>query len=168
MPLFADVIVALALVVVAVVATISTRRVRQVNRRFRMLDEISRIAELGSTLDETLEAIVGIIVPELGDICAIDVIEDDRVRRAALQVDGPDAEEIARRLLERGPRLQEQVASDASRGRQEPLLFELRSEEDLREFAADEEDLEFLRSLGIRSGVTLELRARGRATGVLT
>ena len=115
MPLFADVIVALALVVVAVVATISTRRVRQVNRRFRMLDEISRIAELGSTLDETLEAIVGIIVPELGDICAIDVIEDDRVRRAALQVDGPDAEEIARRLLERGPRLQEQVASDASR-----------------------------------------------------
>ncbi|HKH64252.1 MAG TPA: SpoIIE family protein phosphatase [Solirubrobacterales bacterium] len=168
MPLFADVIVALALVAVAVVATISTRKVRQVNRRFRMFDEISRVAELGSTLDETLEAIVGIIVPELGDICAIDVIEDDQVRRAALRVDGPDADEIAARLLERGPRLQEQVASDASRGQQEPLLFELRSEEDLREFASDDEDLAFLRSLGIRSGVTVELRARGRPTGVLT
>ncbi|MFL5832550.1 MAG: SpoIIE family protein phosphatase [Solirubrobacterales bacterium] len=168
MPLYADVIVALALVVVAVVATISTRKVRQVNRRFRMLDEISRVADLGSSLDETLEAIVGIIVPELGDICAIDVIEGDRVRRAALRVDGPDADEIAARLLERGPRLQEQVASDASRGRQEPLLFELRSEADLREFAADEDDLEFLRGLGIRSGVSVELRARGRPTGVLT
>jgi len=168
MPLYADVIVALALVAVAVVATISTRKVRQVNRRFRMLDEISRVADGGSTLDETLEAIVGIIVPELGDICAIDVIEDDRVRRAALRVDGPDAEEISARLRERGPRLQEQVASDASRGRQEPLLFELRSEEDLREFASDDEDLAFLRSLGIRSGVTVELRARGRPTGVLT
>jgi serine phosphatase RsbU (regulator of sigma subunit) len=168
MPLFADIIVALALVVVAVVATISTRKVRQVNRRFRMFDEISRVAELGSSLDETLEAIVGIIVPELGDICAIDVIEDDQVRRAALRVDGPDADEVAARLLERGPRLQEQVASDASRGQQEPLLFELRTEEDLREFASDDEDLAFLRSLGIRSGVTVELRARGRPTGVLT
>jgi serine phosphatase RsbU (regulator of sigma subunit)/ketosteroid isomerase-like protein len=168
MPLFADIIVALALIVAAVVATISTRKVRQVNRRFRMLDEISRVADMGSSLDETLEAITGIIVPEMGDICAIDVIERDRVRRAALRVEGPDAEAIAARLLERGPRLQEQVASDASHGRQEPLLFELRSEEDLREFAADEDDLAFLRSLGIRSGVTVELRARGRPTGVLT
>jgi len=168
MPLFADIVVALALVVVAIVATISTKKVRQVNRRFRMLDEISRVADEGATLDETLEAIVAIIVPEMGDICAIDVIEGDRVRRAALQVDGPDSKQIADRLMERGPRLQAQVASDASRGRQEPLRFDLRSDEDLREFAEDDEDLLFLQGLGIRSGVTVELRARGRPTGVLT
>ena len=58
---------------------------RQVNRRFRMLDEISRVADGGRSLDETLDAIAKIIVPELGDICAIDVIEDDRVRRAAMR-----------------------------------------------------------------------------------
>lgn len=168
MPLPADIVVALALVVVAIVATISTKKVRQVNRRFRMLDEISRVADEGAGLDETLEAIATIIVPEMGDICAIDVIEGDRVRRAALEVDGPDAEQIAARLLERGPRLQTQVASDASRERQEPLRFDLRSDEDLREFAADDEDLQFLRGLGVRSGVTVELRARGRPTGVLT
>jgi serine phosphatase RsbU (regulator of sigma subunit)/ketosteroid isomerase-like protein len=168
MPLYADVIVALALVVVAVVATVSTRKVRQTNRRFRMLDEISRVADGGLPLDETLDAIAGIIVPELGDICAIDVIEDDAVRRAALRADGPDAAAIAARLKARGPRMQEQIASDASRERQEPRRFELRSEEDLRRFASDEEDLEFLRSLGVRSGVTVELRARGRPTGVLT
>jgi serine phosphatase RsbU (regulator of sigma subunit) len=168
MPLFADVIVASALVVVAIVATISTRKVRQVNRRFRMLDDISRVADGGMPLDETLEAITEIIVPELGDICAIDVIEDGSVRRAALRADGPDAGAIAAGLKARGPRLQEQIASDAGRERQEPRRFELRSEEDLREFASDEEDLEFLRSLGVRSGVTVELRARGRPTGVLT
>jgi serine phosphatase RsbU (regulator of sigma subunit) len=168
MPLFADVIVALALVVVAVVATISTKKVRQINRRFRMLDEISRVADGGLPLDETLEAIAGIIVPELGDICAIDVIEDGSVRRAALRADGPDAAAIVAGLKARGPRLQEQIASDASRERQEPRRFELRSEEDLREFASDEEDLDFLRSLGVRAGVTVELRARGRPTGVLT
>ncbi|MDX6635813.1 MAG: hypothetical protein QOF06_2016 [Solirubrobacterales bacterium] len=168
MPLFADVIVALALVMVAVVATVSTRKVRQTNRRFRLLDEISRVADGGLPLDETLDAIAEIIVPELGDICAIDVIEDDSVRRAALRADGPDAAVIAARLKARGPRMQEQIASDASRKRQEPRRFELRSEEDLREFASDEEDLEFLHSLGVRSGVTVELRARGRPTGVLT
>jgi serine phosphatase RsbU (regulator of sigma subunit) len=168
MPLYADVIVAVALVVAAVVAIISTKKVRQTNRRFRMLDEISRVADGGMPLDETLDAIAEIIVPELGDICAIDVIEDGAVRRAALRADGPDAAEVVARLKARGPRLQEQIASDASRERQEPRRFELRSDEDLREFAADDEDLEFLRSLGVLSGVTVELRARGRPTGVLT
>jgi serine phosphatase RsbU (regulator of sigma subunit)/ketosteroid isomerase-like protein len=168
MPLYADVIVALALVAVAIVATISTKKVRQVNRRFRMLDEISRIADEGMTLDETLEEITEVIVPELGDICAIDVIEEEGVRRAALQADGPDATEIAERLKARGPRLQSEIASKASRERQEPRRFELKTREDLREFASDEEDLEFLTSLGVRSGVTVELRARGRPTGMLT
>lgn len=168
MPLYADVIVALALVVAAVVAIVSTRKVRRTNRRFRMLDEISGVADGDMPLDETLDAIAGIIVPELGDICAIDVIEDGSVRRAALRADGPDAATITARLKARGPRLQEQIASEASRGRQEPRRFELRSDEDLREFASDDEDLEFLRSLGVHSGVTVELRARGRPTGVLT
>jgi len=168
MPLYGDIIIALALVAVAVVATISTKKVRQVNRRFRMLDEISRVADEGMTLDETLESIVEIVVPELGDICAIDVIEEEGVRRAALRADGPDANEIAARLKARGPRLQEQIASEASRERQEPRRFELKTVEDLREFATDEEDLEFLTSLGVRSGVTVELRARGRPTGMLT
>ena len=126
MPLLADVIVASALVVVAIVAAISTRKVRQVNRRFRMLDEISRVADEGGTLDETLEAIVEIVVPEMGDICAIDVIEGDSVRRAALRADGPDAAAIADRLRTRGPRLQERMATDASRKRLEPRRFELR------------------------------------------
>jgi serine phosphatase RsbU (regulator of sigma subunit)/ketosteroid isomerase-like protein len=168
MPLYADLVIALALVAVAVVATVSTKKVRQVNRRFRLLDEISRVADEGKTLDETLGAITEIIVPELGDICAIDVIEEGVVRRAALQADGPDAAEIAARLMARGPRLQTEIASKASRERQEPRRFELKTKEDLREFATDEEDLEFLSSLGVRSGVTVELRARGRPTGMLT
>jgi serine phosphatase RsbU (regulator of sigma subunit)/ketosteroid isomerase-like protein len=168
MPLYGDIIVALALVVIAVVATISTKRVRLVNRRFRMLDEISRVADEGMMLDETLDAIAEIIVPELGDICAIDVIEDERMRRATLRVHGPDTAVIAERLKARGPRMQTQIASDANHERQEPRRFELRSIEDLREFAEDEKDLEFLHSLGVRSGVTVELRARGRPTGMLT
>jgi serine phosphatase RsbU (regulator of sigma subunit)/ketosteroid isomerase-like protein len=168
MPLFADVVVASALVVVAIVAAISTAKVRQVNRRFRLFDEISRAAEEGRSLDETLGAIAGMVVPEFGDICAIDVIEDEQVRRAAVRASGPDAEAIEAGLTARRPELQAQMASDASRERQQPRLLELSSDEELRAYATDEEDFEFIRSLGVRSMVTLELRARGRPTGLLT
>ncbi len=168
MPLYADVVVALALVVVAVVAAISTAKVRQVNRRFRMLDEISTVADEGGSLDETLEAIARIIVPELGDICAIDVIEEDRVRRAAVRAAGPEAAAIEARLKARKPQIQEQMASAANLERQEPRLIEFSNAEELREYASDEEDFEFVRGLGVRSMMTLELRARGRPTGLLT
>ena len=70
---------------------------RQVNRRFRMLDEISARRRRGRSLDETLDAIAAIVVPELGDICAIDVIEGDRVRRAAGTADGPEAPRRSKR-----------------------------------------------------------------------
>lgn len=168
MPFPADVVVALALVVVAVVASVSTAKVRQVNRRFRMLDEISGAADEGRSLDETLDVIAALVVPELGDICAIDVIEGNRVRRAAVTASGPDADAIEEKLKGRKPEIQEQMASAASRERQEPQLLEFSSEEELREFASDEEDFAFIRGLGVRSMMTLELRARGRPTGVLT
>jgi serine phosphatase RsbU (regulator of sigma subunit)/ketosteroid isomerase-like protein len=168
MPFFADVVVAVALVVVAVVAAISTAKVRQVNRRFRMLDEISRAADEGAVLDETLDAIAGILVPELSDLCAIDVIEGDLVRRVAVRAAGPEAATVEAGLKARVPQLQEQMASDASRERQEPRVFEFKNEEDLREFSADEDDFTFIRGLGVRSGMTVELRARGRPTGMLT
>ncbi|HET7121979.1 MAG TPA: SpoIIE family protein phosphatase [Solirubrobacterales bacterium] len=168
MPLLADIIVAAALVVTAIVAHISTKKVRQVNRRFRVLDEIARAAEDGGSLDETLEAIADILVPELGDFCAIDVIEAGEVRRAAVRVAGPDTSEVEAGLAARKPALQERMAAAAVSGRQEPRLFEYVNDAVLVDVAEDEEDLEFLRSLGIRSGLTLELRARGRPTGMLT
>ncbi|HEV2727827.1 MAG TPA: SpoIIE family protein phosphatase, partial [Solirubrobacterales bacterium] len=140
----------------------------RMNRRFQILDEIAHVVDEGGSLEETLEAITEILVPELGDFCTIDLIEDDRVRRAAARVSGPDAEANQARLAARPPALQAEMASEAGRGRVEPRFFEYVNEDVLRDVAADEEDLEFLRSLRIRSGVTVELRARGRATGMLT
>jgi serine phosphatase RsbU (regulator of sigma subunit)/ketosteroid isomerase-like protein len=164
-------VAAIALVVVlvaAVVTTLAVVQVRRVNRRFQVLDEITRVAEGGGSLEETLDKLAAVIVPELGDFCAIDLIEDGRVRRAATRVSGPDAEEIRAKLAARTPALQERIATAAAHEHQEPVFFEYVSEEDLRAVAEDEEDLEFLRSMRIRSGVTVELRARGRPTGLLS
>ncbi|HET9677237.1 MAG TPA: hypothetical protein VFP21_07020, partial [Solirubrobacterales bacterium] len=149
-------VAAIAFVVVlvaAVVTALALAQVRQVNRRFRMLDEVSRVPDEGGSLDETLEAIAAIVVPELADICAIDVIEGDHVRRAAVRASGPKAATIEAGLKARKPQLQEQMASEAARERQEPRLFEFSNDEELREYVSDEEDFQFIRGLGVRSGV---------------
>jgi serine phosphatase RsbU (regulator of sigma subunit) len=157
-----------ACVAMGVLVAIALARSRRVNRRFQILDDIARVADGGRSLEETLEAIAAILVPEFGDFCMIDVIEAERIRRAAVRVDGPEAAAIEQGLAERKPALQEHLAGAASVARQEPRFFERVTEADLREWAENEKDLRFLLSMGVRSFITLELRARARPTGVLS
>lgn len=158
----------LALVATTALAVVYRARSKRVSRRFQILDGIARVADGGRSLEETLDAIAEILVPEFGDFCTIDVLEKERIRRAAVRVDGPEAEAIEKGLAERKPALQERLADAASAVRQEPKFFERVAEADLRDVAQDEEDLEFLLAIGVRSFVTLELRARGRPTGMLS
>jgi serine phosphatase RsbU (regulator of sigma subunit)/ketosteroid isomerase-like protein len=164
---FAAIAVA-AVVVAGVVAALAFAQVRRVNRRFQVLDEIAQVVDVGGSLQETLEAIAAILVPEVGDFCTIDLIEEGGVRRAVARVSGPEAEANQARLAARPPVLQGQMASTATRERVEPRFFEYVDDQALRGVAADEEDFEFLRSLRIRAGLTVELRARGKPTGMLT
>ena len=157
-----------AVVVAAVFSALAALQVRRMNRRFQILDDIAHVVDAGVSLEETLDAISDILVPELGDFCAIDLIEDGRVRRVAARASGPNAEECEAALASRVPALQERMASAATHERVEPRFFEYVDDADLRDVAADEEDFQFLKSMRIRSGVTVELRARGHPTGMLT
>jgi serine phosphatase RsbU (regulator of sigma subunit)/ketosteroid isomerase-like protein len=160
--------VAIAFGAALVMVWVFHRRARQASRRFQILDDIAKVADGGRSLEETLDAITAILVPELGDFCTIDVIEDDRIRRAAVRADGPDAAAVEAGLAARPPTLQERMADAASTARQEPRFFERVTEADMRDIAEDDEDLTFLLQLGIRSGVAVELRARGKPTGMLS
>jgi serine phosphatase RsbU (regulator of sigma subunit)/ketosteroid isomerase-like protein len=157
-----------ATVVAVVVTALAAVQVRRMNRRFQILDDIAHIVDEGRSLEETLDAIGDILVPELGDFCTIDLIEDGRVRRVAARVSGPDAEENEAKLAARTPALQKRMASAATQARVEPRFFEYVDDADLRDVAADGGDFQFLKTLRIRSGVTVELRARARPTGMLT
>ncbi len=161
-------VVALAAVGLGALAAVYRSRSKQAARRLQILDEIASVADGGRSLEQTLDAITAILVPALGDFCTIDVIEEGRIRRAAVRVDGPEAEAIEKGLGERKPALQERLASAASVVRQEPKFFERVTEADLRPVAESEEDLQFLLSMNVRSFVTVELRARGRPTGMLS
>jgi serine phosphatase RsbU (regulator of sigma subunit) len=144
------------------------RRARQAQRRFEILGDVAAVSQAANSLEQTFEEICDILVPELADFCMIDVIEDGQPRRVAVRVAPGGNADAASRLKERPPSLPEAMLEDED-GSLEPRFYERISESDLRELAHDEaDDLDFLRSLGIRSAITLALQARGQVKGTLT
>jgi serine phosphatase RsbU (regulator of sigma subunit) len=150
-------------------AVLSVRE-RKANRRFRILAEIAAVSDAGGSLEDTFDAISGILVPELADFCMIDVFADGAVRRAAVRV-APGADpEIEQWLRQRRPSIPDRMVDDdnGESSSLEPQFYERMSEADLQQLAHDGEDLELLRRLGPRSAITVALNARGRVTGALT
>lgn len=144
-------------------------RERKTKQRFRILAEVAAVSDAGGTLEETFDAICGILVPEVADFCMIDTIEEDRVpRRAAVRVAAGAAEELERGLAERLPSAPERMLAGGNGESLRPRFFERMSDADLQGLAHDPEDLEFLRRLDPRSAITVALNARGRITGTLT
>jgi serine phosphatase RsbU (regulator of sigma subunit)/ketosteroid isomerase-like protein len=144
-------------------------RGRTAQHRFEILGEVARASEAANSLEETLDAICGVLVPELADFCAIDVIEGDRARRVAVRV-APGADVDAERgMWDREPSLPERMVDGDDGDSLDPRFIERMSDRQLRALAHDDgPDLEFLRGLGVRSAITLALQARGQVTGALT
>jgi serine phosphatase RsbU (regulator of sigma subunit) len=162
-------IAVVALAAIAAFLTILVVRERKVRRRFQILADIAAVSDAGGPFEETLDAICAILVPEFADFCMIDVIGEDRVpSRAAVRVAAGGGAEVEHGLAERMPSTPEPMISSTSNSSLEPRFYERMSEQDLRELAHDADDLEFLRSMGIRSAVTVGLQARGEVTGALT
>ncbi len=155
-----------ALVALASLLAISLARTR---RRFKLLGSIARVSDEARSLPETLDAICDILVPDFADFCMIDIVANGEIRRAATRI-GPEGDpEYERGLAERKPSLPERMTDGTSVGSLQPRFFERMTEADLREIAHDDEgDLKFLESLGVRSAITVALRARGQVTGALT
>jgi serine phosphatase RsbU (regulator of sigma subunit) len=161
-------VLAALLAVAAGLLGVALARARRETRRFEILHQIALISDRGGSLGETLDAICEAIVPDLADVCAIDLIGPEGARRAAVRVGPGGSEQAAQALAERGPSLPERMESDCGATSVEPRFIERLTERDLREWAADGDDLDFLRSLEVRSAITVALRARGRLTGALT
>lgn len=166
MDLIVITVLVVALVVLAALLAISLNRTR---RRFKLLGRIAEVSDEARSLPETLDAICDILVPDFADFCMIDVVADGEIRRAATRV-GPEGDvEYERGLAAREPSLPERMIEGDSEGSLQPRFFERMTEADLREIAHDDEgDLEFLKSLGVHSAITVALRARGQVTGALT
>lgn len=156
-----------ALVILALLV-VTVRRERRARQRFKVLADIAAVSDAGGSLEETFDAICAILVPQLADFCMIDVIGKDRVpRRAAVRAAPGGRPDLERVLAERVPSLPPRMISDGDSSLA-PRFYERMSEHDVRGLSHDEKDHEFLRSLGLRSAITVALHARGEVTGTLT
>lgn len=143
-------------------------RERIANRRFRILAELATVSDAGGALEDTFDAICDILVPEFADFCMLDVFADGDVRRAAVRVTPGGEPGVEQYLAERRPSVPSRMLGYGTPSSLAPRFYERLTETDLKDLAHDDEDLAFLRKIGVRSAVTVALNARGRPIGALT
>jgi GAF domain-containing protein len=157
--------------VAAAAAVLGARAVaesRYSMRRFALLNDIASAADGSTSLPETMSLISDLIVPELADLCMLDVVADGRIERVAARVSDPDRDRIEARLMAREPSLPDQILEADGAAVIEPRYWARVSDENLRSIAHDEDDFEFLRGLDLRSVIQVGLTSRGRRIGALT
>ncbi len=127
--------------------------------------------ELASSLDyqATLQKVARLAVPTFADWCAIDVVEDGRLHRLAVEHVDPTKVQLALELEERYPANPDAPngAWNVMRTGRSELIPEV-TDEMLVAAAVDEEHLRLARDLQLRSALTVPLVARGKVLGVIT
>lgn len=153
--------------VVARYSAVAIHRNQNVAQQLRLLSEVTATSERGS-LSEALTRIGEVAVPGLADICLIDVIADERIRRVTAVASGPDRVAVERALAAREPSIPRFAQVPLTAADSSPRLNQNVTDDELRELSHSPQDLEFLRSLGVRSYVTVPLISRGRTIGAMT
>jgi PAS domain S-box-containing protein len=166
---------AVRIVVIAAGAILATGgaliRARSAGRseRLGLLSAVGGVADGSLPLTETLARVTELVVPAFADICMIDSVRDGRAQHLAVRASGrADSDVVEERLRRRPPRLPDWLLRAERSWRHLPEWWPTMHDEELRRMAHSRDDLEFLRSLGLRSSMVIPLRARDRNIGALT
>jgi serine phosphatase RsbU (regulator of sigma subunit) len=145
-------------------------RMREQRGRLELL--IAATATFDSSLDpaETLRRIAHTAVPELGDLCVIDVIEKGSIAGTVVVASDPELAAAVERMREAvplNPRAPHLVARVLATGR--PAVVEDLTDAAARhKFARSEEHERFMRDMGYRSAAVLPMVARGHTLGAIS
>lgn len=135
--------------------------------RARFLARAGRLLASSLEYRATLRTLTEMAVPELADLCAVDVLREDGSlgEHVAVAHRDPDEVEMVRALRRRyGPPKQ---LLDVLERRQTMFLPEV-TEEELRTAARDDEHLAALRAFTARSAIVVPLVARDRVLGAIS
>ncbi|MHB1569823.1 MAG: SpoIIE family protein phosphatase [Solirubrobacteraceae bacterium] len=138
------------------------------NDGFTLLAAVAGVADGQLTLEETAARVCDLVVPKFADVCTIDVVAPDGLRRLAVRASGPESARLEPLIHGRPlPTADEPGVGAALRSGASQLLESV-TDEVLQAIAADQEDLALLRSLGLRDAIVVPLNARGRCIGALS
>jgi len=135
--------------------------------RFELLAGVARVSDGTMSLEETVDRLLGILVPGFCDLATIIAAgEGGAWSRLGARLGPPATAEDEQRMR---ARRQVSAAPFGIPGAREAvsLLVSPLTEEDLRTVALDDDDLELLRSFDLGSALFIPLRARGRTLGAL-
>ncbi|GAB6196806.1 ATP-binding protein [Lysobacter xanthus] len=136
------------------------------------LDFLARAGEvLASSLDyqATLAHVARLCVPELGDLCVVDVVEDGVLRRLATAHVLPEKRALVEQMAQRNPCPGD---SPAPAGRVlasgETELLEVVTPDVVASHTKDEAHARLILAIGMRSHIAVPMRAHGEVIGVLS
>lgn len=136
----------------------------------QMLAKIGEVLSTSLNYKVRLTKLAELAVPQLADWCSVDVLkEDNTVQRVAVAHVDPSKVKLAQELQRRYPPDWDEPGGAAGvlrTGR--PKLYPEFTDEMLVAEAWDEEHLQMLRSLNMRSGMMVPLTAREKTFGVMT
>jgi signal transduction histidine kinase len=141
----------------------------EVRERRRAEDAMRLLADAGSALVESLERdaiverVMHVLVPRFADGCIVDVVENGRLRRAALTGDDAGHAPFADELRRLPPDVSARCLSTAR-----SVLLPDGSCPVLGDKSASDMPEGLLRGMGVRSAVAVPLLTRREAIGVLT
>lgn len=154
--------------IIGVSADISERK--RIEQGLKFLADASTALATVEDYRSTLQKVAGLAVPTFADWCAVDIQEGDgRLQRLAVVHGEPDKVRLAGELNHKYP-----PEPNESHGPYfvlqtgEPQFVAEISDELLKEIARDEEHLNILCSLGLRSFICVPLMSRSKMLGVVT
>jgi PAS domain S-box-containing protein len=154
--------------VVGIVENITARR--RADEALRLLAEAGAVLSSSLELDETIQRVVQLSVPALGDACIVDVFDaDGTVRTASADVDpirAPRLRELRERFPLRADALRGPIATAVATRRTQ--LIEFISDEMLAHIAEDPAHLALLAAMELRSALYVPLIQAGEVIGAMT
>jgi serine phosphatase RsbU (regulator of sigma subunit)/PAS domain-containing protein len=142
---------------------------RAARRRSEIMAGAGRLLDAPPEPEAMLDQIVRLPVPDIADICIVDLVDNGELAGASVHAVDPRSAELLRKSRARypldagGPHPVAVVARTA-----QPHIQAEMSPERLRAFAVDEEHLNRMLSAGYGTSLAVPLIARGRTIGVLS
>lgn len=150
------------------VATLAHEEAERERERVSFLADASEALSESLEYEQSLHVLARLLVPRLGTLCLVDVVDDvGRIRRVEAVHADATRQDVADRL--RATPLREDRPHLAKRALEtgEPQLIAALTPDHLRSLAPDDAHLDDLRSLGLASFLCLPLAARGSTLGVV-
>jgi PAS domain S-box-containing protein len=150
-------------------AAVNITERKQAEEKLRYIAQISSVLSTSLDYEKTLEQIAKISVPELADWCSVDILnEDGSIRRLPIAHADPSKAELARKLQEyttdyKGASAITRVLQTG----QSELISEI-SDSLLVGSTQNQEHLEIVRQLGMKSVMIVPLIAQGRVIGCIS